>query len=286
MFLCGLWHFLAALGRSAALAPSVEVAGRRARRPGRRRGAARADLAGAAAARVPAEQRAHAIGIWAATGGVAAAAGPPLGGVLVELSWRLGLPRQPADRAAPRSRPAAAAREPRPEPGPLPTCSARPARRRRRPAVARHRQGAGLGLGRRAHARRRSPPPRSGSPPSGRAAAHPSPVDRAGAAARALVRGLERRRPLFFSAAFAAFLLANVLFLTAVWHDSVLRAGLSLAPGPVMAATVASPPGARRPLRPAGLRTPRHRALRARLRCGGCCAPAQRPTTPARCCPA
>jgi MFS family permease len=44
---------------------------------------------------------------------------------------------------------------------------------------------------------------------------------------------------VFFSAAFAAFLLANVLFMTSVWHDSVLVAGLSLAPGPVMASTVA-----------------------------------------------
>lgn len=34
-----------------------------------------------------AEQRPVAIGIWAASGGVAAAAGPPVGGLLVELSW-------------------------------------------------------------------------------------------------------------------------------------------------------------------------------------------------------
>src|SRR4051794_3966876 len=38
---------------------------------------------------VPLERRAAAIGIWAATGGIAAAAGPPLGGLLVEVSWRL-----------------------------------------------------------------------------------------------------------------------------------------------------------------------------------------------------
>ena len=44
---------------------------------------------------------------------------------------------------------------------------------------------------------------------------------------------------LLFSAAFAAFLLANVLFMTSVWHESVIRAGLSLAPGPVMASLVA-----------------------------------------------
>ncbi|HYC82112.1 MAG TPA: MFS transporter, partial [Solirubrobacterales bacterium] len=33
------------------------------------------------------EQRALAIGIWSAVGGVAAALGPPLGGLLVQLSW-------------------------------------------------------------------------------------------------------------------------------------------------------------------------------------------------------
>jgi EmrB/QacA subfamily drug resistance transporter len=35
----------------------------------------------------PAEQRVLAIGIWSAVGGVAAALGPPLGGILVQLSW-------------------------------------------------------------------------------------------------------------------------------------------------------------------------------------------------------
>src|SRR5581483_8769012 len=39
-----------------------------------------------------------------------------------------------------------------------------------------------------------------------------------------------------FSAGFFALLLCNVLFLTSVWHYSVLRAGVSLTPGPIMAA--------------------------------------------------
>src|SRR5690606_17179148 len=37
----------------------------------------------------PPARRAAAIGAWAAIGGIAAAAGPPLGGALVEGSWRL-----------------------------------------------------------------------------------------------------------------------------------------------------------------------------------------------------
>jgi len=36
----------------------------------------------------PLEQRTLAIGIWSAVGGVAAALGPPIGGLLVQLSWR------------------------------------------------------------------------------------------------------------------------------------------------------------------------------------------------------
>src|SRR6201747_580483 len=36
----------------------------------------------------PVEQRTLAIGIWSAVGGIAAALGPPIGGLLVELSWR------------------------------------------------------------------------------------------------------------------------------------------------------------------------------------------------------
>src|SRR3954470_16052700 len=39
-------------------------------------------------AEIPVAKRSAAIGIWAATGGIAAAAGPPLGGLLVEASWR------------------------------------------------------------------------------------------------------------------------------------------------------------------------------------------------------
>jgi len=43
---------------------------------------------------------------------------------------------------------------------------------------------------------------------------------------------------------FFALLLCNVLFLTGVWHYSILRAGLALTPGPLMAA-VAAPIGGR-----------------------------------------
>jgi hypothetical protein len=41
--------------------------------------------------------------------------------------------------------------------------------------------------------------------------------------------------------AFGAMLLGSVLFLTQVWHSSVIRAGLEIAPGPAMAAIFAVP---------------------------------------------
>jgi EmrB/QacA subfamily drug resistance transporter len=43
-----------------------------------------------------------------------------------------------------------------------------------------------------------------------------------------------------FSTGFFALLLCNVLFLTGVWHYSILRAGVALTPGPLMAAVGAA----------------------------------------------
>jgi EmrB/QacA subfamily drug resistance transporter len=48
---------------------------------------------------------------------------------------------------------------------------------------------------------------------------------------------------VLFSAAFGAMLLSLVLFLTGPWHYSILRAGLAIAPGPAMAALFAIPGG-------------------------------------------
>lgn len=48
---------------------------------------------------------------------------------------------------------------------------------------------------------------------------------------------------LVFSAAFFALLLSNVLFLTGVWHLDVLTAGLAVTPGPIMAAVASSQAG-------------------------------------------
>ena len=46
-----------------------------------------------------------------------------------------------------------------------------------------------------------------------------------------------------YSTAFFAMLLGNILFLTGVWHYSILRAGLAVTPGPLVVAVVAGPAG-------------------------------------------
>jgi len=48
---------------------------------------------------------------------------------------------------------------------------------------------------------------------------------------------------LLFSLAFYALLLCNILFLTEVWHYSILKAGFAVTPGPIMAALSAGPAG-------------------------------------------
>jgi MFS family permease len=48
---------------------------------------------------------------------------------------------------------------------------------------------------------------------------------------------------LVFFSGFGALVLGGVLFLTGVWHESVLRAGFMIAPGPLMAGLTAFPGG-------------------------------------------
>ena len=46
-----------------------------------------------------------------------------------------------------------------------------------------------------------------------------------------------------YAAGFFAMLLGNILFLTGVWHYSIMRAGLAVTPGPLVVAVVAGPAG-------------------------------------------
>jgi EmrB/QacA subfamily drug resistance transporter len=188
-------------------------------------------------------RRPTAIGIWAAVGGVAAAAGPPLGGLLVTANWRLVfLVNLPVAlgcliltvRIVRESRDAGAA---------IPDLG-----------------GAGLltaAIGALALGLVQAPTWGWANGRTlaclavaitgtalfvGRCARHPAPIVEL-SLLRVRSFALANTAMLLFGAAFAAMLLSNVLFLTGPWHESALRAGFSLAPGPLMAATFAVPTG-------------------------------------------
>jgi EmrB/QacA subfamily drug resistance transporter len=71
-----------------------------------------------------------------------------------------------------------------------------------------------------------------------RSSRHPSPVLEL-SIVRVPAFALATLSATLFFAAFSVMLIGNVLFLTNVWHYSVLRAGLALTPGPVAAAATA-----------------------------------------------
>ena len=185
----------------------------------------------------PPRERPAAIGVWAAVGGVAAAAGPPIGGLLVEASWRLVfLVNLPIGLAAV-AYGVRLLRETREDAhGPWPDWLGTAVLAGavgvlalglvqapdwgwgdERTIGALAAAAAGLALFLR------------------RSASHPSPVvDLEMLRVRSFA--MANAAALLFSAAFAAMLLEGVLFMTGVWGDSVLVAGLSLSPGPLMAA--------------------------------------------------
>ncbi len=188
-------------------------------------------------------ERHVAIGVWAATGGIAAAAGPPLGGLLVQADWRwvflvnvpvglLGLGFGVRTLAERRELGAGAR-----------TCSARVADRRDRLARGGDRQGPGMGLGLARDARAARVTAVLLPAIWWRSERHPAPIVEP-AMLRVRSFGLAVGASVLFFAGFGAMLLAGVLFLTGVWHESVLTAGLMLFPGPAMA-TAFSVPSAR-----------------------------------------
>jgi EmrB/QacA subfamily drug resistance transporter len=189
-------------------------------------------------------ERHAAIGVWAATGGTAAAAGPPLGGLLVQADWRLVfLVNVPVGLA-----------------GLL--VGARTLRERRELAAQRPDVlGAAafiVAIGALVIAIVQGQRWGWSSPAiiallavtcvllpaiwwrSGR---HPAPLVEP-SMLRVRSFGLAVGASLLFFGGFGAMLLSGVLFLTTVWHESVLTAGLMLFPGPAMA-TLFSVPSAR-----------------------------------------
>src|SRR5262252_2181471 len=187
----------------------------------------------------PPRERALAIGIYAGVGAAAAAAGPPLGGVLVQGTWRLVfLVNVPVGLAAL-------------------GFAVYMLRESRDPAVGRpDLLGAALlavTIGLISLGLVQAPDWGWGSASTlsalGAAAVgggvfwvrclrHPSPVvDPSMLRVRSFAMATGAQ--VLFSAGFAAMLLGNVLFLTGVWRYPALKAGLSLWPGPLMAATFA-----------------------------------------------
>ena len=184
-----------------------------------------------------------AIGLWSAVGGAAAAFGPPIGGILVQASWRwvflVNLPfslialvvgvrvlREIKDPAAHKADLAGAAL--------LSIAVASLAA-----AIV---EGSNWGwtsasiLGAFALAVVTSAllVVRSGR--------HPNPIIEP-AVIRHRAVALADVSSLVFFAGFGAMVLGGVLFLTGVWHEPILRAGFMIAPGPLVAALCAFPGG-------------------------------------------
>jgi EmrB/QacA subfamily drug resistance transporter len=189
-------------------------------------------------------ERHVAIGVWAATGGIAAAAGPPLGGLLVQADWRLVfLVNVPVGLAG------------------LGFGLRTLVERRERGAARPDLLGAGaliVAIGSLVVAIVKGEEWGWSSPailallavtvvllPAiWRRSEHQAAPIVDPAMLRVRSFGLAVGASVLFFGGFAAMLLAGVLFLTGVWHESVLTAGLMLFPGPAMA-TAFSVPSAR-----------------------------------------
>ena len=187
-------------------------------------------------------QRAVAVAIWSATGAVAAGAGPPIGGLLVQASWRwvflvnlpIGLVTAViAARILSESRDPDGKRFPDLA-GAVMLVLASSALML---AIV---QGQSWGW----------TSPRITALFAGSvvlaagfvywSSRHPAPVLELGLFRARAFSAANISGTLFF-AAFGAMLLASVLFLTRVWHEDILTAGLQISPGPISAAAFAVP---------------------------------------------
>lgn len=195
----------------------------------------------------PPARRASAIAVWSAVGGVAAALGPPIGGLLVEASWRwIFLINLPVGllalvvglRVLPESRDDAETRRPDLLGTALLVTAVAllafalvdgPGRGWTSPVVL----GSLVG----AFAAGVLVVARAARAPRGLVPVLPLPLFRSRAFALATLAMAA------FMAAFAAMLLGNVLWLTGGWGMSPSEAGFALVPGPALAALSAVPAG-------------------------------------------
>ena len=186
-----------------------------------------------------------AVSVWAAVGGMAAALGPPLGGLLAHLSWRwVFLVNVPVGVLALVAGPRVL-RESREAGSGMPDLAG---------AV-----GLAAGVGALAWALVSAPDHGWGSPPVlvGLAVAlicvvavvlrsvrHPVPLLDV-PALRVPTLWLSCLAMLLFATAFSGMMFGNVLFLTELWREPVIVAGLWLAPGPLMVVVVSLTVGGR-----------------------------------------
>jgi EmrB/QacA subfamily drug resistance transporter len=191
----------------------------------------------------PPERRGAAIGLWSAVGGAAAALGPPIGGLLVQADWRwvflVNIPIGVVTvlvgwRALPEIREGDSA-----VPDVLgalvlgATVAA---------VVAAIVQGQDWGWGGVRVLGLFALGALGVAASVWRARRHPAPVIEP-AILRIRAVALADVATLLFFAGFGAMIFGSTLFLTGVWHHSILRAGLELAPGPLTAAVFAVPGG-------------------------------------------
>jgi len=188
------------------------------------------------------KQRPLAVAVWSATGAVAAAAGPPIGGLLVQASWRwVFLVNLPIGLVTA-------------------LVAARVLRESRDPEGKRFPDLAGAALLVIASSLLMLAIVQGQSWGWSsvrivgllvgsvvltaaflyRSASHAAPVLELGLFRSRAFSAANVASTLFF-AAFGAMLLSNVLFLTRVWHEDILTAGLQISPGPMMAAAFAVP---------------------------------------------
>jgi EmrB/QacA subfamily drug resistance transporter len=191
----------------------------------------------------PPARRGAALGLWAAMGGAAAAAGPPIGGLLVQADWRwVFLVNLPIGVVAVLIgwRTLSEIRE---EGGSAPdvlgalllaaTVTA---------IVAAIVEGQAWGWGGARILGLIGVGALGAALSVWRAFRHPAPVIEP-AILRIRSVALADVATMVFHSGFGALILATTLFLTGVWHHSVLQAGLELTAGPVMAALFAVPGG-------------------------------------------
>lgn len=192
----------------------------------------------------PPERRAAAVGLWTAGAALAATMGPTIGGLLVTASWRWvflvnlplgGITAFAGARILRESRDPARGRLPD-LPGAAMLCLAVGA------LALGIVKGGTWGWGSLAFAGVEALALVTLIAFARRSARHPAPVvepallrPRATRAANASV--------FLFTMGFFPLLLASVLFMTQIWHYSVLQAGLAVAPGPLMVALLSWPAG-------------------------------------------